>query len=89
MILEYTSEDFAGWERYPHNLSLTALDVDAGQRYERDAQRLFIPSEEQSELQMLDFTFHNGWYLLSQAACAQSICRDPEMTVFLTLSKRD
>lgn len=51
-----TSERFAGWEIYPRNLSFSALDTDATRCQEelsKDAQRLFIPNAEESELQIL------------------------------------
>lgn len=83
--MEDASNDVAGWERYPHNLSFPVLEVDAGRYCERlkeDAERLFTPPEQSSELQMLDLTFQNGWYLLPQVATAPRwICHDLGMTV--------
>ncbi|KAH8592032.1 hypothetical protein B0O99DRAFT_597651 [Bisporella sp. PMI_857] len=49
-------ERFAGWEIYPCNLPFSALDTNATRCQEelsKDAQRLFIPNEEESELQIL------------------------------------
>ncbi len=58
---------FVGWEIYPRNLSFSALDTDTTRCQEelsKDAQRLFIPDEEESELQILqaDMTAQEGLY---------------------------
>ena len=60
-----TSTPFAGWEIYPRNLTFSALDADTTRYHEdlsKDAQRLFIPNKDESELQILqiDSTSREG-----------------------------
>ena len=62
----YASEMFLGWQRYPSNLSLSALDVDTtrcDERLSENTERLFVPQEADCQLKMLNLTSQNGSYL--------------------------
>ncbi|KAF2827276.1 hypothetical protein CC86DRAFT_405410 [Ophiobolus disseminans] len=66
---------FSGWQNYPRNLQISALDADTDQcntRLKEDATRLFVPSEDECELRMQSFPRQIG------------PCRDLELTEVAT-----
>jgi hypothetical protein len=58
-----TKFSFDGWDIYPLNLSHSALDADANRcnrRLTEDAERLFVPPPERSQLEAQGYVLGDG-----------------------------